>query len=139
MSGLKCRSTEEGDFESMKVIGIDFTSRPTKSKPLTCLNCEFDGSRTTATKIWVGINSYEGSPKMSSKEQNDLTHALKRLWLENGAYGRDGILVIDVEGGDTVKVNSNSGKNRGWLLPPISRNLSTDFSEHFPTGGKNDA
>jgi hypothetical protein len=98
-----------------------------------------DGSRTTATKIWVGINSYEGSPKMSSKEQNDLTHALKRLWLENGAYGRDGILVIDVEGGDTVKVNSNSGKNRGWLLPPISRNLSTDFSEHFPTGGKNDA
>ena len=61
MSGLKCRSTEEGDFESMKVIGIDFTSRPTKSKPLTCLNCEFDGTVLKATKLleWPSFEGFD--------------------------------------------------------------------------------
>ncbi len=29
-------------LESMKIIGIDFTSRPTKFKPLTCTLCDFD-------------------------------------------------------------------------------------------------
>ena len=62
MSGLKCRSTEEGDFESMKVIGIDFTSRPTKSKPLTCLNCEFDGTVLKATEL-LEWPSFEGFDK----------------------------------------------------------------------------
>ena len=85
-----------------------------------------DGSRTTATELWVIINGYGGSPKMSSKEQNDLAHSLKHLWLESGAYERDGILVIDVTDGSTIKVNSDNGKNRGWLLPSIPVNLPAE-------------
>ena len=98
-----------------------------------------DGNkRTTATDIWVGINGYHGSKKMTSKEQAELPQGLKRLWSENGAYEVDGKLVTDVDGA-AVKVNADSGKNRGWLLPPISRNLPTDLSELFPTDGEDDA
>lgn len=67
---------------------------------------------------------------MSPKEQSDLTHGLKRLWSENGAYQHDGVLVIVVDGA-IVKVNADSGKNRGWLLPPRTVNL--------PAEQKNDA
>jgi len=45
----------------MKVIGIDFTSRPTKSKPLTCLNCEFDGTVLKATELleWPSFEGFD--------------------------------------------------------------------------------
>lgn len=85
-----------------------------------------DGNkRTTATDIWMGINSYGGSQKMSPKEQSELPHGLKRLWSENGAYLRNGVLVIDVCG-LAVKVNAVNGSNRGWLLPPWAVNLPAD-------------
>ncbi len=43
----------------MKVVGIDFTSSPSKSKPLTCLNCEFDGIVLRAREL-VEWRSFEG-------------------------------------------------------------------------------
>jgi hypothetical protein len=35
----------------MKIIGIDFTSRPTKSKPLTVMYCDFDGKVLQAKEL----------------------------------------------------------------------------------------
>ena len=45
----------------MKVYGIDFTSRPSKSKPLTCLECRFDGSTLKAGKLidWCTFDGFE--------------------------------------------------------------------------------
>jgi hypothetical protein len=80
-----------------------------------------DGSRrTTATNIWRGINVHGGSSKPTGKEQNELSHGLKRLWCENGAYETFGDLVINIDG-VVLKVYARDGKNRGWLLPPNLR------------------
>ena len=35
----------------MKVFGVDFTSRPRKSKPITCAECRFDGQTLSLTSI----------------------------------------------------------------------------------------
>jgi hypothetical protein len=35
----------------MKVIGIDFTSRPTRSKPLTCMQCTLEGTVLRANNL----------------------------------------------------------------------------------------
>jgi hypothetical protein len=45
----------------MKIIGIDFTSRPSKLKPLTCLICNFDGAVLVAKEIveWPSYNGFE--------------------------------------------------------------------------------
>lgn len=33
---------------AMKIYGIDFTSAPSRKKPITCLECELDGSQLSA-------------------------------------------------------------------------------------------
>ncbi len=45
----------------MKVFGIDFTSRPTHHKPLTCLNCTFDGRvlRSGDLEKWTEFLAFE--------------------------------------------------------------------------------
>ena len=45
----------------MKIVGIDFTSRPSKSKPLTCLNCEFDNEVLRAGELieWPSFNGFD--------------------------------------------------------------------------------
>jgi hypothetical protein len=45
----------------MRVFGIDFTSRPRRSKPLTCLNCEFNGYvlRAGALEKWPSFSGFE--------------------------------------------------------------------------------
>ncbi len=45
----------------MKIIGIDFTSRPSKSKPLTCLICNFDGAVLIANELvmWPSYDGFE--------------------------------------------------------------------------------
>jgi hypothetical protein len=45
----------------MRVLGIDFTSAPNRSKPLTCLNCTFDGHalRAGALEEWPDFSGFE--------------------------------------------------------------------------------
>lgn len=45
----------------MRVYGIDFTSRPTRRKPLTCLACTFDGDvlRVEELEIWPDFSGFE--------------------------------------------------------------------------------
>ena len=45
----------------MNVFGIDFTSRPSKLKPLTCMHCQFDGTVLVAGKLteWPSFDGLE--------------------------------------------------------------------------------
>lgn len=45
----------------MDVFGIDFTSRPSRRKPLTCLHCTFDGNVLGAGALqeWSGFSEFE--------------------------------------------------------------------------------
>lgn len=47
--------------ERMRVFGIDFTSKPKRRKPLTCLNCIFDGRvlRAGALEEWPDYFAFE--------------------------------------------------------------------------------
>jgi hypothetical protein len=54
---------------------------------------------------------------MGAKELSDVGHALRRLWSDNGAYKKNGVLFLDAPNGP-AKVKSEGGKNKGWLLPP---------------------
>jgi hypothetical protein len=45
----------------MRVYGIDFTSRPGRAKPITCLECMLTGDRLEARKLtnWGGFEAFE--------------------------------------------------------------------------------
>ena len=47
--------------KNMKVIGIDFTSRPTKFKPLTCAICDFDDETLMVKRLaeWPDFEHFE--------------------------------------------------------------------------------
>ena len=81
-----------------------------------------DKSRHTATDI---LRRIKGQPQGSCdpKELADFGHALRRLWTENGAYKVGLVLMLDV-GGTPLKVHSDGGKCKGWLLPPHRLDLS---------------
>ncbi len=45
----------------MHVLGIDFTSRPSRSKPITCVRCDFDDAtlRFLASERWPSFSLFE--------------------------------------------------------------------------------
>jgi len=45
----------------MRVLGVDFTSTPKRRKPLTCLNCTFDGRLLSAGALeeWPDFSEFE--------------------------------------------------------------------------------
>lgn len=47
----------------MKVYGIDFTSRPTRHKPITCLECELTGEHLQAGQLttWEDFEGFEAA------------------------------------------------------------------------------
>ena len=47
----------------MKIYGIDFTSRPSRKKPLTCLECSLEGDvlRAEALINWSGFEAFEAA------------------------------------------------------------------------------
>lgn len=49
------------DSKSMKVIGIDFTSSPTRKKPLTCMHCTLEGRFLLAGNLeeWSDFRPFE--------------------------------------------------------------------------------
>ena len=78
-----------------------------------------DNERYTASEIWRTLHGMSGvgEMKMAPVELADLGHALRRKWVENGAYKHKGTHFIDIKTGP-VRVNATGGKKRGWLLPP---------------------
>ena len=55
------RSVFLDGVKKMRVIGIDFTSRPTKFKPLTCAICDFDDEALRVKKLveWPDYEDFE--------------------------------------------------------------------------------
>lgn len=49
----------------MKIYGIDFTSRPTRRKPITCVECVLDGAHLEANGLceWQGFSEFEAALK----------------------------------------------------------------------------
>ncbi len=47
----------------MKIYGIDFTSRPSPRKPITCLACELEGTTLRAGELmeWPGFEGFESA------------------------------------------------------------------------------
>ena len=47
----------------MRVFGIDFTSKPTRRKPITCLGCELDGNVLRAGELieWYRFEEFESA------------------------------------------------------------------------------
>ena len=45
----------------MRIYGIDFTSRPQRSKPVTCMGCELEGTHLHALKLeeWTSFKEFE--------------------------------------------------------------------------------
>jgi hypothetical protein len=92
----------------MKVIGIDFTSRPTRKKPLTCVHCTLEGRVLRADKLekWPEFALFECALKKPGPwiAGIDFPFGQSRAFIENigwpmawsdyvahaGSLGRDG-------------------------------------------------
>ena len=71
----------------MKIIGIDFTSNPSRSKRITCLHCEFINSILTEKKLdeWSSFTEFESflcSPK-KWVAGIDFPFGMSRKFIEN--------------------------------------------------------
>ncbi len=52
-----------GYRSSMEILGIDFTSRPSRRKPITCIHCTLDDSalRTQSFEAWPSYERFEAA------------------------------------------------------------------------------
>lgn len=71
----------------MKIYGIDFTSRPTRSKPITCLECRLYGSRLEANELfeWSSFDAFDNVLRSSGPwiAGIDFPFGLSRRFVEN--------------------------------------------------------
>ncbi|NKX44878.1 VapE domain-containing protein [Roseicyclus persicicus] len=76
------------------------------------------GARKTALQIYEEVTPHNARRPVE-KDLKTVGSTLKRLWSETGlVVMRDGQLMLRSKNGALVSVNAQSGKNRGWLLPP---------------------
>jgi hypothetical protein len=78
-----------------------------------------DNKRAGVTGIWQILKGYKERDfvtQTTPHEMSDTSNAMKKIWLEHGAFVQDGKLVIrSIKG--RVKIFAEGGKNHGWLLP----------------------
>ncbi len=81
--------------------------------------------RKTASEIYSAVMP-PGARAPHEKDLKTVGATPKRQWLTSGmAELRGGQLVVKNAAGQYVCVNAQSGKNRGWLLPPLASELNT--------------
>lgn len=81
---------------------------------------DFDAGRLTASKI-TSLLPVAGSG-FDLAIQKTVGHAVRRLWQQSGlAEFRNGAWHALGPEGEWVKLNSDGGKNKGWLMPPRKR------------------
>ena len=77
----------------MKIIGVDFTSRPSRRKPITGLICAFDGKllRTESPLAWDDYADFEAMLAMPGPwvAGLDFPFGLPRRFIENIGWPRD--------------------------------------------------
>lgn len=71
----------------MKILGIDFTSRPSRRKPITCLACSFDGPHLAAGELleWRDFSGFEEALRQPGPwiAGIDFPFGLARRFIEN--------------------------------------------------------
>lgn len=75
-----------------------------------------DFVRLTAVGLYerfMGAGARDPSPA----DLKSIGHAMRAVWLENGAEMIDGVLKVNLGRGHVVRCNSQDGKKRGWLAP----------------------
>ena len=77
----------------MRILGIDFTSRPKRSKPITCLNCHLDDSelRVDGLENLADFDSFERALNRSGPwiAGIDFPFGLPRKFLTNAGWPDD--------------------------------------------------
>ena len=77
----------------MNVIGIDFTSRPSRRKPLTCMHCTLDGSilRAHSLEEWPDYGLFEDALKKPGPwiAGIDFPFGQSRTFIENIGWPAD--------------------------------------------------
>lgn len=74
--------------------------------------------RMTASEVYAEVMPHNAS-QPSEKDLKTVGATLKRLWAETGRVEkRGGQLMLRSISGELISVNAQSGKNRGWLIPP---------------------
>lgn len=77
----------------MRVLGIDFTSRPSKRKPITCLNCSFDADQLIAgeLELWTDFEGFESALSRSGPwiAGVDLPFGQSRKFIETIGWPED--------------------------------------------------
>ena len=81
------------DCTNVKIVGIDFTSRPKKAKPLTCQICNFDGDILRADRL-IEWASFDGFETFLNSEGPwvagiDFPFGLARRFIENIGWPRE--------------------------------------------------
>jgi hypothetical protein len=83
----------------MKVLGIDFTSRPGRRKPITCVACRLDGDHLVAETLaaWTGFEGFEAAlaepgPWIAGL---DLPFGQARRFIVNAGWPRDWCGYVD--------------------------------------------
>jgi hypothetical protein len=112
-------------FSTMKIFGIDFTSRPSKSKPLTCLECDFDGSTLSAGNM-IEWNTFGGFEEFLDSEGEwiagiDFPFGLPRKFIENIGWPTSWETYVDYAGS---------------LERSKFREILDTYKEHRPKGDK---
>lgn len=74
----------------MKIYGIDFTSRPKRRKPITCLECTLEGNSLHAGQLteWTDFEDFEAALKRPGPwiAGIDFPFAQSRTFIENIAW-----------------------------------------------------
>jgi hypothetical protein len=68
----------------MNVLGIDFTSRPTRRKPISCLHCILEGDVLRAGDLeeWTDFDAFElvlQRPRHDGSLKRSAGHAVGRI------------------------------------------------------------
>ena len=110
---------------AMKVYGIDFTSRPSRSKPLTCLECVFDGSTLRAGNL-INWSTFDGFEEFLDREGEwiagiDFPFGFPRRFVENIGWPKSWEAYVDYVG---------SLERRNF------RDILDRYKEHRPKGDK---
>ena len=113
--------------KTMKVYGIDFTSTPSKSKPITCLKCEFDGSKLECGDLvtFKTFQQFEQSLLSTGPwvAGLDFPFGLPRKFLKNMGWSENWESYVEL-------VAKLSRKEFRTLLDDYKRDRATGDKEH---------
>ncbi|GGE57458.1 virulence-associated E family protein [Actibacterium pelagium] len=85
--------------------------------------------RMTASEIYEDAMPH-GARRPGPKDLKTTAAAVKIAWRNTGrTESQNGVLMLRKSDGSLVKLNAESGKNRGWLMPPKRSDMGLDLAQ----------